>query len=167
MQKKRGTRVADLETKLTRAQEELKKLREQLVSTEAAKKEAQEALEEAKKRIPAAVTSPQNSEEEKPPLPLEEETETGTRVLDSQEKSEQTVEKELADSKSEEESVNSLATDVFEVVAKSEKEEEETKAMMETALSYLLITTAKPIHVILVLFQLISKSECETEFRSL
>ncbi|XP_010919906.1 interactor of constitutive active ROPs 4 [Elaeis guineensis] len=153
-EKKRGTRVADLETKLTRAQEELKKLREQLASTEAAKKEAQEALEEAKKRIPAAATSPQDSEEEKPPLPLKEETETTTQPLDSQEKSEQTVEKELLESKSEEESVNSPATDVFEVVSPApvptepidkeneagniynekvveEKEEEETKAMVE------------------------------------
>ncbi|KAG1346755.1 interactor of constitutive active ROPs 4 [Cocos nucifera] len=152
-EKKRGTRVADLETKLTRAQEELKKLREQLASTEAAKKEAQEALEEAKKRIPATATSPQNSEEEKPPLPLKEETETTTQGLDSHEKSEQTVDKELPESKSEEESVNSPATDVFEVVspapvptepidkeneadihnekAMEEKEEEETKAMVE------------------------------------
>ncbi|XP_008811260.2 interactor of constitutive active ROPs 1 [Phoenix dactylifera] len=155
-EKKRGTRVADLETKLTRAQEELKKLREQLASTEVAKKEAQVALEEAKKRVPAAAaTSPQSSEEEKPPpLSLKEETETGTRGLDSQEKSEQTVEKELPDSRSEEESVNSPATDVFEVAvspapvptepirkenevgnddgeAVEEKEEEETKAMME------------------------------------
>ncbi|KAK9093480.1 hypothetical protein Syun_028391 [Stephania yunnanensis] len=44
-QKKFGTRIADLESQLGQAQEELKKLKDQLVSAEAAKKEAQEKLE--------------------------------------------------------------------------------------------------------------------------
>nr|XP_010911053.2 interactor of constitutive active ROPs 4 [Elaeis guineensis] len=152
-EKKRGTRVADLETKFRRAQEELKKLREQLASTESAKKEAQEALEEAKKRIPAVATTPQKLDEEKPPLPLKEETETACPCLDSLEKSEQKVENELPEPRSEGESINSTATDVFEVVWPAsfpaetsktdneigddnekevkEKQEEEAKAMTE------------------------------------
>ncbi|XP_017698908.2 interactor of constitutive active ROPs 4-like isoform X2 [Phoenix dactylifera] len=116
-EKKRGTRVADLETKFRRAQEELKKLREQLASTEAAKKDAQEALEEAKKRIPAVTTPPQSSDEEKPAIPSKEETETTSSCLDSLEKSERKVEEELPETRSEEESINSTATDVFEVVS--------------------------------------------------
>ncbi|KAG1367924.1 putative interactor of constitutive active ROPs 1 [Cocos nucifera] len=152
-EKKRGTRVADLETKFRRAQEELKKLREQLASTESAKKEAQEALEEAKKRIPAVATTPQNLDEEKPPLPSKEETETAGPCLDSLEKSEQKVERELPEPGSEGESINPTAADVFEGVWPApvpaetiktdnevgnynekegkEKEEEEAKAMDE------------------------------------
>ncbi|EEC71510.1 hypothetical protein OsI_03796 [Oryza sativa Indica Group] len=49
--KRAGTRVAELETKLGKVQDELKKLREQLATAEAAKKDAQVALEEAKKRV--------------------------------------------------------------------------------------------------------------------
>nr|XP_023905366.1 interactor of constitutive active ROPs 4-like [Quercus suber] len=44
-QKKLGTRIADLESQLGQAQEELKILKDQLASAEAAKKEAQEELE--------------------------------------------------------------------------------------------------------------------------
>ncbi|KAK9086017.1 hypothetical protein Sjap_026428 [Stephania japonica] len=44
-QKKFGTRIADLESQLGQAQEELKKLKDLLASAEAAKKEAQEKLE--------------------------------------------------------------------------------------------------------------------------
>uniref|UniRef100_A0A1D1YUV4 Interactor of constitutive active ROPs 1 n=1 Tax=Anthurium amnicola TaxID=1678845 RepID=A0A1D1YUV4_9ARAE len=51
-QKKRGGRVTDLETKLGHVQEELRKLREQLASAEAAKRDAQQELEETKKLIP-------------------------------------------------------------------------------------------------------------------
>ncbi|KAM2911399.1 hypothetical protein FF1_004155 [Malus domestica] len=51
-QKKIGTRLADLESQLGQAQEELKILKEQLASAEAAKKEAQEKLEKKiKKRV--------------------------------------------------------------------------------------------------------------------
>ncbi|RWR89119.1 interactor of constitutive active ROPs 4-like protein [Cinnamomum micranthum f. kanehirae] len=53
VEKKRGTRVSDLESQLGVAQDELKKLKEQLASAEAAKREAQEELEKAKKQIPA------------------------------------------------------------------------------------------------------------------
>lgn len=43
-QKKLGTRIADLESQLGQAQQELKNLKDQLASAEAAKKEAQEEL---------------------------------------------------------------------------------------------------------------------------
>ncbi|KAL7186085.1 hypothetical protein ACSBR2_027943 [Camellia fascicularis] len=49
-QKKLGTRIAGLETQLGQAQEELKILKEQLASAEAAKKEAQEQLEKKAKK---------------------------------------------------------------------------------------------------------------------
>ncbi|XWS10783.1 hypothetical protein CRYUN_Cryun38cG0027400 [Craigia yunnanensis] len=49
-QKKFGTRIADLESQLGQAQEELKFLKDQLASAEAAKKEAQEELEKKSKK---------------------------------------------------------------------------------------------------------------------
>ncbi|KAJ0103598.1 hypothetical protein Patl1_05039 [Pistacia atlantica] len=49
-QKKLGTRIADLESQLGQAQEELKVLKDQLASAEAAKKEAQEELEKKIKK---------------------------------------------------------------------------------------------------------------------
>ncbi|CAI9088945.1 OLC1v1023409C1 [Oldenlandia corymbosa var. corymbosa] len=51
-QKKLGTRIADLESQLGQAQEELKNLKGQLVSAEAAKKAAQEQLEKKSKKKP-------------------------------------------------------------------------------------------------------------------
>ncbi|KAK4753138.1 hypothetical protein SAY87_021936 [Trapa incisa] len=48
--KKLGTRIADLESQLGQAQQELKSLKKQLVNAEAAKKEAQEELEKKKIR---------------------------------------------------------------------------------------------------------------------
>ncbi|KAL5736707.1 hypothetical protein ACOSP7_031160 [Xanthoceras sorbifolium] len=49
-QKKLGTRIADLESQLGQAQEELKILKEQLAFAEAAKKEAQEELDKKRKK---------------------------------------------------------------------------------------------------------------------
>ncbi|GLT25034.1 hypothetical protein SLA2020_001900 [Shorea laevis] len=49
-QKKLGTRIADLESQLGQAQEELKVLKQQLASAEAAKKEAQAELEKKTKK---------------------------------------------------------------------------------------------------------------------
>ncbi|KAM1591908.1 hypothetical protein FF1_035802 [Malus domestica] len=66
-QKKIGTRLADLESQLGQAQEELKILKEQLASAEAAKKEAQEKLENKTKK--QVVTSePVMIHETHPPL---------------------------------------------------------------------------------------------------
>ncbi|KAG6790332.1 hypothetical protein POTOM_006481 [Populus tomentosa] len=56
-QKKLGTRIADLESQLGQAQVELKTLKEQLASAEAAKKEAQKELE--KKARKGAVPEPE------------------------------------------------------------------------------------------------------------
>lgn len=55
-QKKLGTRIADLESQLGQAQDELKNLKLQLATAEAAKKEAQEELE--KKAIVPSITHP-------------------------------------------------------------------------------------------------------------
>ncbi|CAA2984388.1 Hypothetical predicted protein [Olea europaea subsp. europaea] len=49
-QKKLGTRIADLESQLGQAQDELKSLKDQLASAEAAKKSAQEQLEKKSKK---------------------------------------------------------------------------------------------------------------------
>ncbi|XP_065044394.1 interactor of constitutive active ROPs 4-like isoform X2 [Musa acuminata AAA Group] len=136
-ERKRGTRVTDLETKLKKAQEELKRLRDQVASAEAAKTEAEQALVKAKKRITA--TSPTaKGEDVKRHVPQESRKEGGPPQ----------------ENKSEEESVTSPATmDVFEVVVPTEpihrenedvsmqkkeesaveREKEETKAMISDA----------------------------------
>uniref|UniRef100_A0A0D9V5U5 Interactor of constitutive active ROPs 1 n=1 Tax=Leersia perrieri TaxID=77586 RepID=A0A0D9V5U5_9ORYZ len=147
--KRAGTRVAELEAKLGKVQDELKKLREQLATAEAAKKDAQVALEEAKKRVgtkgspaSAAGASPRS------PTPV---------AVETPEKSKQ-PKVVAAPAAEEENSINSPATDVFEVVrtesgdkenqtedgseevscggikaalAEKELEEEETKKMIE------------------------------------
>ncbi|URE05649.1 Interactor of constitutive active ROPs [Musa troglodytarum] len=134
-ERKKGTRLADLETKLSRAQEELKKLKHQLASAEAAKLEAEQALAKAKNRIPAAASTPKD-EEVKPLLPQDSGGQ-GNRQREN---------------KPEEESVTSPATmDVFEVMLPTEaihgenegagnekkvenaveREEVETKTMIE------------------------------------
>ncbi|KAL4272809.1 hypothetical protein GQ457_13G005100 [Hibiscus cannabinus] len=68
-QKKLGTRIADLESQLGQAQVELKNLKDQLVSAEAAKKEAQQELESKTKKPKAPELnekiSPKKSRESK------------------------------------------------------------------------------------------------------
>ncbi|XP_042410669.1 uncharacterized protein LOC122000277 [Zingiber officinale] len=51
-ERKRGTRVVELETKLSKSQAELKKLKERMAEAEDAKVEAKQALAKAKKRTP-------------------------------------------------------------------------------------------------------------------
>ncbi|XP_042394330.1 interactor of constitutive active ROPs 4-like [Zingiber officinale] len=53
-ERKWGTSVVELETKLSKAQAELKKLKDRLASAEAAEVETEKALAKAKKRLPAA-----------------------------------------------------------------------------------------------------------------
>ncbi|CAD5191951.1 interactor of constitutive active ROPs 4-like isoform X1 [Musa acuminata AAA Group] len=136
-QRKRGTRVTDLETKLKKAQEELKRLRDQVASAEAAKTEAEQALVKAKKRITATAPTAKG-EDVKRHVPQESRKEGGPPQ----------------ENKSEEESVTSPATmDVFEVVVPTEpihrenedvsmqkkeesaveREKEETKTMISDA----------------------------------
>lgn len=117
--KRAGTRVTELEAKLGKVQDELKKLREQLVSAEAAKKDAQVALEEAKKRVgtkgnPAAATSPPS-----PP----------TVAVESENKPEEVKAAEPA-VEEEENSINSPATDVFEVVRTEPGDKENQSAVI-------------------------------------
>ncbi|XP_074575790.1 interactor of constitutive active ROPs 4-like [Curcuma longa] len=132
-ERKRGTRVVELETKLSKAQAELKKLKERLDAAEAAKVEAEQALAKAKKRTPVAAVD------------AEAEEETPAQAPDSRPE-------DVRQNVNEEESVTSPATmDVFEVVVPAEpvppedevdgeqrqeekmteKQEEETKAMIE------------------------------------
>lgn len=70
-QKKLGTRLADLESQLGQAQEELKILKEQLASAEAAKKEAQEKLDKKAKK-PVVTSEPLKIRETHPPLEIED-----------------------------------------------------------------------------------------------
>ncbi|PWZ31912.1 Interactor of constitutive active ROPs 4 [Zea mays] len=113
-----GTRVAELEGKLGKVQEELKKLREQLASAEAAKKDAQVALEEAKKRVgtkgsPASTTT---TTPLSPPSP-------GVEIA------KKTEELKLPQPAAEEESsINVPATDVFEVVRAESGDKENQSA---------------------------------------
>ncbi|XP_042417383.1 interactor of constitutive active ROPs 4-like [Zingiber officinale] len=136
-ERKRGTRVVELETKLSKSQAELKKLKERLAEAEAAKVEAEQALAKAKKRTPlaAAVAVDAKAEEETPAQAPDYRLE------------------DVRQNVNEEETVTSPATmDVFEVVAPAEpvppehevdgeqgkeenvaekQQEEETKAMIE------------------------------------
>ncbi|CAL9074748.1 unnamed protein product [Musa acuminata var. zebrina] len=104
-EKKRGTGVSDVETKLGEAQEELKMLRDRLALAEAAKLDAQRALEMAKKQIPSDIPVVKAEEEEN--LLLQHDSEGTSEVTQ--------------EAKIEEESVDSArTTDVFEVVAPTE-----------------------------------------------
>lgn len=114
-QKKLGTRLADLESQLGQAQEELKVLKEQLASAEAAKKEAQQELEKKIKKpvIPESGEIPNKH----PPTEIQESNETYTCPSD-----------EVVDD-------NQRSTDVFEVPVEpkvdtsqlTEETEKETK----------------------------------------
>ncbi|XP_039120366.1 interactor of constitutive active ROPs 4-like [Dioscorea cayenensis subsp. rotundata] len=88
-EKKRGTKVSDLETKLSNAEEELKKLREQLASAEAEKELAQVQLKEAMKQVQSTPEKSVNQH------------------------------KEFVEEQSEGENLNICTTDVFEVVSES------------------------------------------------
>ncbi|XP_062011878.1 interactor of constitutive active ROPs 1-like [Rosa rugosa] len=102
-QKKLGTRLADLESQLGQAQDELKSLKEQLASAEAAKKEAQEKLDKKAKK-PVVTSGPVKVRETHPPSESEESTKTDSCPSDDNSQGE---------------------TDVFEVPA--EKVKAETK----------------------------------------
>ncbi|RLN25417.1 interactor of constitutive active ROPs 4-like [Panicum miliaceum] len=114
-----GTRVAELEAKLGKLQGELKKLQEQLASAEAAKKDAQVALEEAKKRVgtkgsPAsAATSPLSAP---------------SAGVESAKKTEELKAPPPAAEEEEDSSINSPATDVFEVVPAESGDKENQSA---------------------------------------
>ncbi|OVA16855.1 hypothetical protein BVC80_7069g2 [Macleaya cordata] len=96
-QKKLGTRVTDLESQLGQAQQELKKLKDQLASAECAKKEAQEELE--KKHIKPA--NPDTKEHPLSPLPP-------TEIHETKESNSTNITDEPPEE-------NSKETDVFEV----------------------------------------------------
>ncbi|KAH6788783.1 hypothetical protein C2S51_003789 [Perilla frutescens var. frutescens] len=108
-QKKLGTRIADLESQLGLAQEELKSLKGQLVSTEVAKKAVHDQLEKKPKK-------PQKAPE---PLEIEEKHSTPVEVS---KKDSSTIRYETSDEIQQE-------TDVFEVP--TEKTTVEPKAELE------------------------------------
>lgn len=112
--------MAELETKLGKVQDELKKLREQLASAEAAKKDAQVALEEAKKRV-GNKGSPASASTSPLSVPS-----TG---VESAKKTEELKQVPPPAAEEEESSINSPATDVFEVFqAESGNKENQTAA---------------------------------------
>lgn len=74
-QKKLGTRLADLESQLGQAQEELRILKEQLASAEAAKKEAQEKLEKKIKK-PVVTSEPVKIHGTHPSLEIQDSNKT-------------------------------------------------------------------------------------------
>ncbi|KAG0464220.1 hypothetical protein HPP92_020289 [Vanilla planifolia] len=106
---KKVLKVADLEAKLAQAQEEMKKLKDQLALAEEAKRDVQLELEETKKLFPVTppkTASPELEEEEKEKtINMEEEK------VDEEGPHEEAVEALLA----EEDSINYPTTDVFEV----------------------------------------------------
>ncbi|KAM0892687.1 hypothetical protein ACQ4PT_025591 [Festuca glaucescens] len=124
--KRAGTRVAELETKLGKVQDELKKLREQLVSAESAKKDAQVALEEAKKHVGA---SPKPAASLPSPSPAPSPAAAPVALEDVKKADDVKVPEPPAEETDEEEesSINSPATDVFEVV-RAESGDKENQA---------------------------------------
>ncbi|KAH0466401.1 hypothetical protein IEQ34_003639 [Dendrobium chrysotoxum] len=125
--KKVSSRVADLETKLGQAHEEIEKLKEKLASTEAAKLDLQKELEEKKKHFP--VSPLKNAaldlvdEEKEKTINMEEEKVEPAKVL-VMDKDEPLPAKE--------DCVKCLATDVFEV-APATNEAEGRKVEAEDA----------------------------------
>ncbi|KAG0539467.1 hypothetical protein BDA96_03G325200 [Sorghum bicolor] len=115
-----GTRVAELETKLGKVQDELKKLREQLASAEAAKKDAQVALEEAKKRVGTKGGSPASTTTTSPLSPPSAGVESAKKTEELKVTQPAAVE--------EESSINAPATDVFEVVRAESGDKENQSA---------------------------------------
>ncbi|GMJ10019.1 ROP interactive partner 2, interactor of constitutively active ROP4 [Hibiscus trionum] len=124
-QKKLGTRIADLESQLGQAQEELKNLKHQLVSAEAAKKEAQQELENKTK---------------KPKAPEPNEKISPKRIRDSK-RSDCSIKDEVSED-------NQRETDVFEVpvekAAVEPKVEVEEVDQAEEKTEAIEISTASP-----------------------
>ena len=79
-QKKLGTRIAGLESQLGQAQEELRILKEQLASAEAARKEAQEELEKKNKK--PVVPEPVEIQGKDPPTEIQEANKIDNSPLD-------------------------------------------------------------------------------------
>lgn len=104
-QKKLGTRLADLESQLGQAQDELKSLKEQLASAEAAKKEAQEKLDKKAKK-PVVTSEPVKIRGTHPSSESEESNGTDSCPSDDNSQRE---------------------TDVFEVPAEKVKDEPKTE----------------------------------------
>ncbi|GAV60880.1 hypothetical protein CFOL_v3_04408 [Cephalotus follicularis] len=111
-QKKLGTRIAGLESQLEQAQTELKILKEQLASAEAAKKEAQEKLENKTEK--QTVPDPTEFHGKHPPTEIQDSNESDfhgkhppTEIQDSY-KSDSNSRDEVPDDSQQE-------TDVFEV----------------------------------------------------
>ncbi|KAG8637279.1 interactor of constitutive active ROPs 4 [Manihot esculenta] len=101
-QKKLGTRIADLESQLGQAQEELKILKGQLASAEAAKQEAQQELENKTKK--PTILEPDEIQEKHPPAEIQDSEKADDNVIDANNQQETDVfevpfEKEAADTK--------------------------------------------------------------------
>lgn len=113
-QKKLGTRIADLESQLGQAQEELKVLKEQLASAEAAKKEAQEKLEKKTTKSDTQVSAPVEISEHHALPEIQE-----TKTTKSHPKDEAVDE-------------NQRETDVFEVTVEKVTVEQEVEFSQQT-----------------------------------
>ncbi|KAL0921517.1 hypothetical protein M5K25_008596 [Dendrobium thyrsiflorum] len=74
-EKKKVLRMADLETKLDQTMDELKKLKEQLASAEAAKTVVQKKLDKVKKTVPNP-DDVDEKDEKKKPLPIEKDSDS-------------------------------------------------------------------------------------------
>ncbi|XP_020598650.1 interactor of constitutive active ROPs 1-like isoform X2 [Phalaenopsis equestris] len=116
-ERKKGSRIADLERKLDQAQEELEKVKEQLASAEAARIDAVKELEVTKKHFPvsplkSAALDPADEEKEKTINVEEEKVDLGEVLMEKGEPL-----------RAEEDSVNCKTTDVFEVAPASSEGE--------------------------------------------
>ncbi|XWS10235.1 hypothetical protein CRYUN_Cryun39dG0058000 [Craigia yunnanensis] len=126
--KKFGTRIADLESQLGQAQEELKILKDQLASAEAAKKEAQEELEK-------------KSTKPKAPEALEIHEKISPKKTQDSKKTDSSLRDEVPED-------NQRETDVFEVpmekVAIEPKEEVDEVDQVEEETKAIEISTEPP-----------------------
>ncbi|KAL6205988.1 PREDICTED: interactor of constitutive active ROPs 1-like isoform 2 [Fragaria vesca subsp. vesca] len=112
-QKKLGTRLADLESQLGQAQDELKSLKEQLASAEAAKKEAQEKLDKKAKK-PVVTSEPVKISETHPPSESEDSNRTDSCPSDDNSQRETDVFEVPAEKVSAEPKVETNETDQVE-----------------------------------------------------
>lgn len=123
-QKKLGTRIAGLESQLEQAQEELKILKDQLASAEAAKKEAQQELEKKTKKPKKEA---KQEVEKKPTKPAIQESEA--KLLEKHSHPSETQKSHKTDEYVDD---DQQETDVFEVPVQKETVEAKVEIIQPT-----------------------------------
>ncbi|XP_010537680.1 PREDICTED: interactor of constitutive active ROPs 4-like [Tarenaya hassleriana] len=160
-QKKLGTRIADLESQLGQAQDELRVLKEQLATAEAAKKQAQEELQKKVKkpnnvaRVEGPVPGSKTTDRDEVPGDAQPETDVFEVPVEKitiepktdQENEAREVEKPKPDeSASKEEEINTLKAKLYDIEKEREslgKENEDLKNQLNDTASEMSNVKAK------------------------